>query len=221
VNAAREAARRTQCINNLEQLALAVNNHVSAKKKLPVGKLVEIPAVCDAVTGNVYTNWVIECLPYMEETNLYEMYRQDLVNHDQTYNARVTKIILSGHVCPTDPNGSRIGTPANGNLLGVDFAVGSYKAVAGRTIDGTGNNKQDYWESHRAANVAPLLNVRDRGPLFTVSKNPGTSSNCVISKFCRAPIKISQVSDGASKTLLVGEYATTSMLSRSAFWANS
>jgi prepilin-type N-terminal cleavage/methylation domain-containing protein len=220
VQAAREAARRTQCINNLKQLALAVNNHSSARKTFPVGKLVEIPSNCDSSTGNVYTNWAIECLPYMEETALYEIYRQDLVNHDQTFNHLVTQKIISGHVCPTDPNGARVGRPQNGNAS-VDFAVGSYKAVAGRAIDGTGNNQQNHWESHRATNIAPVMNVRDRGPLFVVSKNPGGSPNCVMSQLCRSPIRIPQITDGTSKTLLVGEYVTTSTLSRSAFWANS
>jgi hypothetical protein len=37
----------------------------------------------------------------------------------------------------------------------------------------------------------------------------------------RSPTRIAQITDGTSKTLLIGEYVTTSTLSRSAFWANS
>ena len=37
VQSAREAARRMQCANNLEQLGLGVMNHVSAKKRFPPG----------------------------------------------------------------------------------------------------------------------------------------------------------------------------------------
>jgi prepilin-type N-terminal cleavage/methylation domain-containing protein len=64
VQAAREAARRSQCINNLKQLALSVNNYTAAKKRLPPGKLVNVEPSCGA-TGNYWTNWAIETLPFM------------------------------------------------------------------------------------------------------------------------------------------------------------
>ena len=37
INAAREAARRTQCFNNLKQMGTAANNHLSASRKFPAG----------------------------------------------------------------------------------------------------------------------------------------------------------------------------------------
>jgi hypothetical protein len=42
IQAAREAARRTECINNLKQLALTLHNYESAKKCLPPGQLAEL-----------------------------------------------------------------------------------------------------------------------------------------------------------------------------------
>src|SRR5438067_9724665 len=62
VQAAREAARRTQCTNHLKQLGVALHNFEGAKKSLPA--------------GSGYTrvepkgNWVVAILPYMEETSI-------------------------------------------------------------------------------------------------------------------------------------------------------
>jgi prepilin-type N-terminal cleavage/methylation domain-containing protein/prepilin-type processing-associated H-X9-DG protein len=59
VQAAREAARRTQCVNNLRQLGLANQNHVTAKKRFPVGG-----------HGCEETGYFEELLPYIEDETL-------------------------------------------------------------------------------------------------------------------------------------------------------
>src|SRR5690349_24520507 len=66
VQAAREAARRTQCTNHLKQLGVALHNFESTKKSLPA--------------GSGYTrvepkgNWVVAILPYIEETSVSSRY---------------------------------------------------------------------------------------------------------------------------------------------------
>src|SRR5690606_15624989 len=72
VQAAREAARRTQCRNQLKQVALAMHNYESAHKTLPAG------ARCnEALTGRggegIFNchNWFIALLPYLEHTAAY------------------------------------------------------------------------------------------------------------------------------------------------------
>src|SRR5690242_17201482 len=60
VQAAREAARRTGCKNNLKQLGLALQNHVSAKKTLPGGQKYSFDS------GRYYSVQT-QLLPYMEE----------------------------------------------------------------------------------------------------------------------------------------------------------
>lgn len=65
VQAAREAARRMQCTNNLKQLALALHNHESTKKTFPAGDL--ILTFPNTSRGS---NWFIQILPYIEGNNV-------------------------------------------------------------------------------------------------------------------------------------------------------
>jgi prepilin-type N-terminal cleavage/methylation domain-containing protein len=210
VNAAREAARRTQCTNNLKQLGLAIHNYFNARKTLPPGKTVVSPSSCGTPTE--YSNWALEILPFLEETAIYENYHFDRPNNHSS-NASVVRQILSAMNCPSDPNGARVGIPENGPSN--EFAVGSYKGVAGRGWYPTSSDNA-YFDSARA--TSSDLSLSDRGPLFVVVTNRNT---CAMSKMNVAPIKLGQIQDGTSKTMLIGEYTTTSRLSRSGFWANS
>lgn len=72
VQAAREAARRMQCSNNLKQIGLAVHNFDSSYKKLP-------PAGQCGSTGSTSTPYTIHStltflLPYIEQQNVYNMF---------------------------------------------------------------------------------------------------------------------------------------------------
>jgi prepilin-type N-terminal cleavage/methylation domain-containing protein len=72
VQAAREAARRSQCQNNMKQLGLGVLNFESASRKLPS------PGQCDS-TGSSSTTYMIHSvatmiLPYIEQTNVYNQF---------------------------------------------------------------------------------------------------------------------------------------------------
>jgi prepilin-type processing-associated H-X9-DG protein len=89
--------------------------------------------------------------------------------------------------------------------------------VAGRGFDNAGNQ---YFDSQRALDTVPKLRTSDRGPLFAVIKNHA-GSTCVAAQLNKEAIRISQITDGTSKTLLIGEFVTISGLTRSAFWANS
>ncbi len=77
VQAAREAARRMQCTNNLKQLGLAVHNFESAMKKLPTGYLgspgdVVYTTTPSATSGVQWVGHLVMLFPYMEQAQLYQ-----------------------------------------------------------------------------------------------------------------------------------------------------
>ena len=65
IQAAREAARRSQCSNNLKQLALALHNYSDIHRCIPPGVLAQKPFP--------YRNasWIVRLLPHIEQTAAY------------------------------------------------------------------------------------------------------------------------------------------------------
>ncbi|MEZ6136241.1 MAG: DUF1559 domain-containing protein [Pirellulaceae bacterium] len=80
VQAAREAARRMQCTNNLKQLSLAAHNHESAFKKFPPGYLgtnngaaqTSTPGGTNAPNGAQWVGHLVYIMPYMEQDSIYQ-----------------------------------------------------------------------------------------------------------------------------------------------------
>jgi prepilin-type N-terminal cleavage/methylation domain-containing protein len=75
IQAAREAARRSQCLNNMRQIGIAISNYESARKTYPVGAAQRYGN--DPTTGQPYKDdptmysWVSLIMPYVEEAALY------------------------------------------------------------------------------------------------------------------------------------------------------
>jgi prepilin-type N-terminal cleavage/methylation domain-containing protein len=81
IQAAREAARRTQCINNLKQIGLAIHNHTSALGHFPTGGTmpwVRLEDYIDPTTKQPYSafrtamSWGFQILPYREDEALHQ-----------------------------------------------------------------------------------------------------------------------------------------------------
>ncbi len=68
IQAAREAARRTQCINNLKQYGIALQNYHSTNEAFPPGALMKKSPT------DVYANANASLLPYFEESALHNLY---------------------------------------------------------------------------------------------------------------------------------------------------
>lgn len=68
VQAAREAARRSQCINNLKQIGLAMHNYEQVHRRLPL---------CNAYrTPRMHRSWMVGILPYLESGTIYNQMDQ-------------------------------------------------------------------------------------------------------------------------------------------------
>src|SRR5262245_26276448 len=76
IQSAREAARRTQCVNNLKQIGIALHNHHDTKGALPWGSYLIDPPWGREVPRNERTTWIVKIMPYMEEQSLYDQIRK-------------------------------------------------------------------------------------------------------------------------------------------------
>ena len=225
IQAAREAARRTQCCDNLKNFGLAVNTYAGTKKFLPPGKMNHATTAGGACDVEEWSNWALEILPFMDEMPLFRLYHFDKDNLDAS-NLPVLQSICNLHVCPSDPNPPSLQVP---QVLGgaTTYMTGSYRGVAGRGWYTASSPNEAYWDSGQAA-ASDRMNLADRGALPVVTTANGQIGggrvNCNMSTLSNQPVKFKQITDGTSKSLLIGEYTTStqpSPTSRSAFWANS
>jgi len=102
VNAAREAARGTQCINNLRQIGLAMLNHESSQRAFPAGTLTGPDNFTQAQffgSDGVFANAFTAILPFMEERALAEIYETDRPWYLQQ--AAVASTSVSSFNCPS------------------------------------------------------------------------------------------------------------------------
>jgi type II secretory pathway pseudopilin PulG len=158
VQMGREAARRTQCANNIGNLAKALLQHHEAYRNFPpainVGKN-ESP-----IDGSVlYKNWVIDILPFLEQQPLYDSFtlfdpndpkRLFSIAATQNRTARGTRLPVM--LCPSD-NSSNQDTPCGQN--GGNWARGNYAANGALASP----SDEDAWNKD-TPNAAPGVNMR-------------------------------------------------------------
>lgn len=92
IQAAREAARRAQCTNNLKQVGIALLNYENSKKKLPFGSRY--------LHGN--GNWVTETIPYLEEQSLADQFNFDAKMTEAPNAELAARTIIPTLICPSD-----------------------------------------------------------------------------------------------------------------------
>jgi prepilin-type N-terminal cleavage/methylation domain-containing protein len=110
VQAAREAARRMQCSNNLKQIGLAILNYESATQRLPIGAGCGTPA-----SPTFGMSWWYGLLPYIEAGNMYDKLRSDGAHPGTIANTTASWIggsvnapVVNGRlipfmICPSSP----------------------------------------------------------------------------------------------------------------------
>lgn len=100
VQQAREAARRTQCKNNLKQIGLALHNYLDVNGAFPPSFVSDISTL-DTPGGE----WSIHAriLPYLEESNLYNLAQLELP-YDAPENGDIAIQRVGAYQCPSDPN---------------------------------------------------------------------------------------------------------------------
>lgn len=94
VQAAREAARRMQCGNNLKQLTLGLHNYESSYKTLPPSRI---------TSGESRHSWSAFMLPFIEQTAVYDIYNFN-VRWWREVNFPATQTMIPSYVCPSSPS---------------------------------------------------------------------------------------------------------------------
>jgi prepilin-type N-terminal cleavage/methylation domain-containing protein/prepilin-type processing-associated H-X9-DG protein len=102
VQAAREAARRAQCTNNLKQLGLAVHNYVNQTQALPGQMIWNV----GATWGPWFTSWTTSLLPQLEQTPMYNSLNFSILMSDPV-NYTVGFAQLNTLLCPSESIKSR------------------------------------------------------------------------------------------------------------------
>jgi prepilin-type N-terminal cleavage/methylation domain-containing protein len=105
VQQAREAARRTQCKNNIKQLGLALHNYEETFSALPPGGTRPSGAsITNGSDNNWGTNWVTRILPFIDQANLSNKYDFNIEGRQGT-NAALCSLPLVALQCPSDTPG--------------------------------------------------------------------------------------------------------------------
>jgi prepilin-type N-terminal cleavage/methylation domain-containing protein len=242
VQAAREAARRIKCSNNLHNIGLACVNYHDSSKHLPVSisqwaedydrKHVWI----GPNMGKMHPNnggpgyngkgWIVDILPAMEETALYDTIMLGLKNSTGDKHFEITgpaagngmghpsmRALLAVQLpwlsCPSDPSAQPSTAQWYWSILGrVTTATTSYKGVLGDSV---------------------ITSTGSGGPMDTPFPNLGSTPDCHNTADCNGliwratyfnPINFKKITDGTSKTFLVGECVVEQDYHSAAFFAD-
>jgi prepilin-type processing-associated H-X9-DG protein len=213
VQAAREAARRSQCMNNLKQIGLALLNYESTHKVFPAGRYgcdATSTPDCDGLTDaqRVGPSAFVAILPQLEEQALYEQFAQDKfengpwitkVSGDVTWLPRYASAIAarpSIFVCPTDNPELCCEVSSDAVIVGESHFLGRTATCAA-----TGNY---------------ALCAGTNGPPSTdwfAMKHDNTGAFVYMQKFA-----LRRFTDGLASTLFVGEAVDTSTLNGALVW---
>lgn len=125
IQAAREAARRSQCMNNMRQVGIAIHNHVTAKRTLPSGG--EGTDWTTNTTAFDTNSTFTQLLPYLEEQTLADLYDYKFPYNDASrpQNQQASKAEIEAYRCPS--NAMRQPDPAG--YGGVDYMPTVYTDI--------------------------------------------------------------------------------------------
>jgi prepilin-type N-terminal cleavage/methylation domain-containing protein/prepilin-type processing-associated H-X9-DG protein len=186
VQAAREAGRRTQCLNNLKQIGIALHNYHDVRKLLPPGGE-QSPA------GGYGHSWYILVLPYYEQGSLYNQFDiKGTINGPHTglvyagtnqYNGTLMAgKAISILYCPSSPLKQ---FALEGSIAGTSAGVASptYTGITGAIDSQTIVNRDSETYAHFGIGI--------------ISKDGVLVSH--------EPQKLARITDGTSNTIMVGE----------------
>lgn len=196
VQQAREAARRSQCKNNMKQIGLAMHNYHDAYNTFPPGYITKTPCSsatvwsgCNQGELGVY-GWGASVLPYIDQAPLYNILNMGSVTLDQNLaNATVRQALQSPipvFLCPSDPgpNLNDYTSASNNYNFNVTDGTNAYQIARSDYV-----MMANAWDS-----TTPPVYATQYGPAHGVG-------------YANSSVRFRDITDGSSNTILVGERA--------------
>ena len=181
VQAAREAARRSQCSNNLKQITLALHNYHDVNRSFPAGGV--LPAGIHS--ARYYPGVIVAVLPFMEQGPRYDVIQERVISSTDywttLFNGSCYQTPLSGVLCPSDPSADTPSPHASNARLNYMYNMGD------------GMLKLDAAWHHPNYINNQYVQARNRGPFHADSWKTfasiidGTSNTLAMSESASAP----------------------------------
>jgi prepilin-type N-terminal cleavage/methylation domain-containing protein/prepilin-type processing-associated H-X9-DG protein len=125
VQAAREAARRCMCSNNIGQVGLAMHHYEFNREHLPPGVTNDTGPIQNQAIGN-HISWTVQVLPYIEQITIYRNINQKLGVY-ATENREPRTVRIASFLCPSDALDQSMKEPDN--LSAESSYAGCYHSV--------------------------------------------------------------------------------------------
>jgi prepilin-type N-terminal cleavage/methylation domain-containing protein/prepilin-type processing-associated H-X9-DG protein len=191
VQAAREAARRLQCSNNLKQIGLGLLNYESSSQQFPIGSC----SVSPYWSTPEWPYLLYYILPFMERQNLYDLLvkaqktdkRPWLAGTSQAEWAAVSKSAVADYLCPSDGMG--------GQTKGLYGSGSTYEMHSSSVVQLYATNYLGVFSGLRDSDVwneSTLPLAPNKRAVFGINRGA----------------RIADIRDGTSNTLAVAEYLT-------------
>ncbi len=234
VQAAREAARRNQCVNNQKQLALAVMNFESSRGRFPVnyggfdfgtGGRSKLASRRAEETG---VGWIVEALPYIEESALYDEFDaagvfEGFFNRGNPSGLGIkrpeARELVQREIenlqCPSDVTVTEL-SDNQFQWDGILVSRLSYKGNGGNPIHISVNGSADGPGTDLLEEFPHNTNYED---FYGQSGAPGPGVLYYASYL--SPTRFRTITDGTSKTILIGEDVAEQNRHGATYYANA